>query len=123
MSVGEVETPYKERPEGSFSKLSTYKDGFRILRTMLQLFSAERPLVFFGSVGLVLALASLGLMVPVAAEYMETGLVPRLPTVLVATGVMLTGLLCAVVGLVLDTVTRGRREAKMLAYLGHRGPR
>lgn len=79
--------------------------------------------MFFGSVGLVLALASLGLMVPVAVEYMETGLVPRLPTVLVATGVMLTGLLCAVVGLVLDTVTRGRREAKMLAYLGHRGPR
>lgn len=123
MSVGEVETPYKERPEGSFSKLSTYKDGFRILRTMLRLFSAERPLVFFGSVGLALALASLGLMVPVVAQYMETGLVPRLPTALLATGVMLTGLLCAVVGLVLDTVTRGRREAKMLAYLSHCGPR
>jgi glycosyltransferase involved in cell wall biosynthesis len=120
MSVGEVETPYKERPEGSFSKLSTYKDGFRILRTMLQLFSAERPLVFFGSIGMLLALVSLGLMGPVAAEYMETGLVPRLPTVLVATGVMLTGLLCGVVGLVLDTVTRGRREAKMLAYLSYR---
>ena len=120
MSVGEVETPYKERPEGSFSKLSTYKDGFRILRTMLQLFSAERPLVFFGSIGMLLALVSLGLMGPVAAEYMETGLVPRLPTVLVATGIMLTGLLCGVVGLVLDTVTRGRREAKMLAYLSYR---
>lgn len=123
MSVGEVETPYKERPEGSFSKLSTYKDGFRILRTMLRLFSAERPLVFFGSIGLVLALASLGLMAPVALEFMETGLVPRLPTALLATGVMLTGLLNVVVGAVLDTVTRGRREAKMLAYLRHPGPR
>lgn len=123
MSVGEVETPYKERPEGSFSKLSTYKDGFRILRTMLRLFSAERPLVFFGCIGLALALASLGLMVPVAVEYMETGLVPRLPTALLATGVMLTGLLSAMVGLVLDTVTRGRHEAKMLGYLRHSGPR
>lgn len=122
MSVGEVETPYKERPEGSFSKLSTYKDGWRILRTMLRLFSAERPLAFFGSIGLVLALASLGLMTPLVIEYMETGLVPRLPTALLATGVMLTGLLSAMVGLILDTVTRGRREAKMLAYLRYPGP-
>jgi glycosyltransferase involved in cell wall biosynthesis len=123
MSVGEVETPYKERPEGSFSKLSTYKDGFRILRTMLRLFSAERPLAFFGSIGLVLALASLALIVPLVPVYMKTGLVPRLPTALLATGVMLTGLLCTMVGLVLDTVTRGRREAKMLAYLRYSGPR
>lgn len=123
MSVGEVETPYKERPEGSFSKLSTYKDGLRILRTMLRLFSAERPLVFFGFIGFVLALISLGLMVPVIMEYMETGLVPRLPTALLATGVMLTGLLSSMVGLILDTVTRGRREAKMLAYLCYPGPR
>lgn len=122
MSVGEVETPYKERPEGSFSKLSTYKDGWRILRAMLRLFSAERPLAFFGSIGLVLALASLGLMTPLVIEYMETGLVPRLPTALLATGVMLTGLLSAMVGLILDTVTRGRREAKMLAYLRYPGP-
>lgn len=123
MSVGEVETPYKERPEGSFSKLSTYKDGFRILRTMLRLFSAERPLVFFGGIGLSLALISLVLMAPVVVQFMETGLVPRLPTALLATGVMLTGLLSGMVGLILDTVTRGRREAKMLAYLRHAGPR
>ena len=121
MSVGEVETPYKERPEGSFSKLSTYKDGFRILRTMLRLFSSERPLVFFGCVGLVLALTSLALIVPLVPVYLKTGLVPRLPTALLATGVMLTGLLCTMVGLVLDTVTRGRREAKMLAYLRYSG--
>jgi glycosyltransferase involved in cell wall biosynthesis len=117
MSVGEVETPYKERPEGSFSKLSTYKDGFRILRTMLRLFSAERPLVFFGAIALALALLSVGLVVPVVAEYLRSGLVPRLPTAVLATGIMLTALLSATVGLVLDTVTRGRREAKMLAYL------
>ncbi|MFZ4288308.1 glycosyltransferase family 2 protein [Variovorax sp. HJSM1_2] len=119
MSVGEVETPYKERPEGSFSKLSTYKDGFRILRTMLRLFSAERPLVFFGGIGIALALLSLGLAAPVLLEFLKTGLVPRLPTALFATGVMLTGMLSGTVGLILDTVTRGRHEAKMLAYLNH----
>lgn len=117
MSVGEVETPYKERPEGSFSKLSTYKDGFRILRTMLRLFSAERPLVFFGLIALALALFSVALAVPVMVEFMRSGLVPRLPTALLSTGVMLAALLSGTVGLVLDTVTRGRREAKMLAYL------
>lgn len=117
MSVGEVETPYKERPEGSFSKLSTYKDGFRILRTMLQLFSAERPLAFFGGIAAMLALLSIALMVPVLAEFLKTGLVPRVPTALLSTGMMLSGLLSLTVGLVLDTVTRGRRETKMLAYL------
>lgn len=117
MSVGEVDTPYKERPEGSFSKLSTYKDGWRILRTMLRLFSAERPLTFFGGLAGVLALISIVLMVPVLNEYLQTGLVPRLPTALLSTGIMLTGWLSATVGLVLDTVTRGRREMKMLAYL------
>ena len=117
MSVGEVETPYKERPEGSFSKLSTYKDGFRILRTMLRLFSAERPLAFFGGIALLLGLISIALIAPVVAEFLSSGLVPRLPTAVLATGVMLTAWLSATVGLILDTVTRGRREAKMLAYL------
>jgi len=122
MSVGEVETPYKERPEGSFSKLSTYKDGLRILRTMLRLFSAERPLAFFGGIAAALGLASILLALPVVAEYMRTGLVPRLPTALLSTGVMLTAMLCGTVGLVLDTVTRGRREMKMLAYLAQQAP-
>lgn len=122
MSVGEVETPYKERPEGSFSKLSTYRDGFRILRTMLRLFSAERPLMCFGGIGIALAVLAVALMVPVTLEYLDTGLVPRLPTALLATGVMLTGLLSGTVGLILDTVTRGRREAKMLSYLRHPAP-
>jgi glycosyltransferase involved in cell wall biosynthesis len=123
MSVGEVETPYKERPQGSFSKLSTYKDGFRILRTMLRLFSAERPLVFFGGIGLALIAVSTLLAVPLLAEYLSTGLVPRFPTAVLATGIMLTACLSITVGLILDTVTRGRREAKMLAYLRQSAPR
>lgn len=123
MSVGEVETPYKERPEGSFSKLSTYRDGFRILRTMLRLFSAERPLVFFGGIGVALMVVSTLLAIPLFSEYLRTGLVPRLPTAVLATGIMLSALLGITVGLVLDTVTRGRREIKMLAYLRHAAPR
>jgi glycosyltransferase involved in cell wall biosynthesis len=122
MSVGEVDTPYKERPEGSFSKLSTYKDGFRILRTMLRLFSAERPLVFFGGIGLALIAVSTLLAVPLFTEYLSTGLVPRFPTAVLATGIMLTACLSITVGLVLDTVTRGRREMKMLAYLRQSAP-
>lgn len=123
MSVGEIETVYKERPEGSFSKLSTYKDGLRIIRTMLRLFSAERPLEFFGTIALILGTVSVFLTVPVLQEYLDTGLVPRVPTAVLATGIMLSGLLSATVGLVLDTVTRGRRESKMLAYLQVPGPR
>lgn len=123
MSVGEVETPYKERPEGSFSKLSTYRDGFRILRTMLRLFSAERPLVFFGGIGVALMVVSTLLAIPLFSEYLRTGLVPRLPTAVLATGIMLSALLGITVGLVLDTVTRGRREIKMLAYLRQAAPR
>lgn len=123
MSVGEVETPYKERPEGSFSKLSTYRDGFRILRTMLRLFSAERPLVFFGGIGVALMIVSTLLAIPLFSDYLRTGLVPRLPTAVLATGIMLSALLGITVGLVLDTVTRGRREMKMLAYLRHAAPR
>jgi glycosyltransferase involved in cell wall biosynthesis len=117
MSVGEVRTPYKERPEGSFSKLSTYRDGFRILRTMLRLFSAERPLAFFGLIAGVLALGSLAIATPLVLTYMETGLVPRFPTAILATGLMLMAALSGLAGLILDTVTRGRREMKMLAYL------
>lgn len=122
MSVGEVETPYKERPAGSFSKLSTYKDGFRILGTMLRLFSAERPLVFFGVLAALFALLGIGIGIPVILEFMRTGLVPRFPTAILATGLMILAALAAFAGLILDTVTRGRRELKMLAYLRHRAP-
>lgn len=122
MSVGEVETPYREQPEGSFSKLSTYRDGFRILRTMLRLFSAERPLLFFGVVSALLAVVAVGLAAPVVLTWLETGLVPRFPTAILSTGLMVLAALSATAGLVLDTVTRGRRELKMLAYLRLQAP-
>lgn len=122
MSVGEVETPYRERPDGSESKLSTYRDGLRILITMLRLFSAERPLSFFGGIALLLAALGVGLGIPVITEFMATGLVPRFPTAILATGLMILAALSAVTGLILDTVTRGRRELKILAYLRHQAP-
>jgi len=123
MSVGEIETPYKERPQGSASKLSTYKDGFRILRTMLVLFSSERPFAFFGGLGVVLAMTGLMLGIPVVSEFMATGMVPRFPTAILATGLMILAALSGVTGLVLDNVTRGRREMKLLAYLRLAGPK
>jgi hypothetical protein len=121
MPVAEIETPYFERPQGSFSKLSTWRDGFRILGSIVRLYRAEKPLRFFGLIAIVLTLLAIGLAVPVAVTYLETGLVPRLPTAVLATGLMIVAVLAASVGLVLDTVTRGRREMKLLAYLSHPG--
>ena len=89
---------------------------------MLRLFSAERPLVFFGGIGVALMVISTLLAIPLFSEYLRTGLVPRLPTAVLATGIMLSALLGITVGLVLDTVARGRREMKMLAYLRHAAP-
>jgi hypothetical protein len=120
--VGEVVTAYKERPEGSTSKLRTYSDGFRILRTIALLVQRERPLFFFGVTGLALLLAGVGIFVPVLAEYLETGLVPRLPTAVLSTGLVLLSFLSFVCGLILDTVTRGRKETKRIAYLSVPGP-
>jgi glycosyltransferase involved in cell wall biosynthesis len=122
MSVGELDTPYGERPEGSVSKLSTYRDGWRILRTMLRLFNAERPLAFFSAIGAVLALAAAVIAVPLLVTYLETGLVPRFPTAILSTGLMVLAALSFFAGLILDTVTRGRRELKMLAYLREPAP-
>jgi len=119
MPVAHMEGPYRGRLEGSTSKLSTYRDGFRILWLIMQLFKHERPLVFFSVIGAVFALLSIVLGIPLLEGYVETGLVPRLPTGVLATGIMLLGCLSFVAGLVLDTVTRGRREAKMLAYLNY----
>lgn len=121
MPVAEIETPYFERPQGSFSKLSTWRDGFRILGSIVRLYRAEKPLRFFGLIAIVLTLLAIGLAVPVAVTFLETGLVPRLPTAVLATGLMIVAVLAASVGLVLDTVTRGRREMKLLAYLSHPG--
>lgn len=117
LPVAEVETPYYARPEGSFSKLNTWRDGFRILGTMLKLYRSEKPLRFFTAIGIFLALVSIGLAVPILVTFLETGLVPRLPTAVLSMGLMIMAILSVSSGLVLDTVTRGRREMKLLAYL------
>lgn len=122
MPVAEVETPYFARPAGSASKLSTWRDGWRIAHTIQRLYRNERPLQFFGMIATVLATASVVLAAPVIGTFIETGTVPRLPTAVLATGIMLAAALSLVAGLVLDTVTRGRREMKRLAYLAHRAP-
>lgn len=117
LPVAEVETPYFARPEGSFSKLNTWRDGFRILGTILKLYRSEKPLRFFTVIGIFLALVSIGLAIPVIITFLEEGLVPRLPTAVLAMGLMIMAVLSVSSGLVLDTVTRGRREMKLLAYL------
>jgi glycosyltransferase involved in cell wall biosynthesis len=122
LPVGEERTPYYPRPEGSASKLSTWSDGFRILRTILKIYRAERPLALFGAIGLSLCIVSIGLAIPIVVTFMREGLVPRLPTAVLSTGLMLLGFLSIASGLVLDTVTRGRRELKLLAYLAQRAP-
>lgn len=122
MPVGEVETRYFARPEGSASKLSTYSDGFRILNTIVTLYRIERPLLFFGAIGGLLALLALALGIPLAITYYHTHLVPRLPTAIMATGLIILAALCFFAGLILDTVVRGRREVRRLAYLGHPAP-
>ncbi len=122
MPTAEVTTAYAARPEGSESKLSTYRDGWRILRTIAMLFRFERPLLFFGGVGSLLALLAVILAVPLVMTYAETGLVPRFPTAILVTGLMILAVLSALAGLILDTVVRGRREVRRLAYLSHPAP-
>lgn len=117
MPIDEVALPYGARPEGSESKLRTYRDGMRILVTILVLFKEERPLIFFSLIAGFLAVVSLLFGYPVVTEYLETGLVPRFPTAILATGIMLLAFLSLTCGFILDTVTHGRRELKRLAYL------
>jgi len=117
MPVGEVETAYAARPEGSHSKLSTYSDGWRILKTIVTLYRIERPVLFYGSIGALLLLAAILLSIPLVITYLRTGLVPRVPTAILVTGMVVVAVLCFFAGLILDTVTRGRREVRRLAYL------
>jgi glycosyltransferase involved in cell wall biosynthesis len=119
LPVGEIETPYYARPAGSVSKLNTWRDGFRILGTILKLYRSEKPLRFFTAIGILLALVSIGLAIPIIITFLEEGLVPRLPTAVLSMGLMIVAILSVSSGLVLDTVTRGRREMKLLAYLAH----
>lgn len=122
MPTAEVPTRFSERPVGSESKLSTISDGLRILLTISVLLKLERPLYFFGFIAIALAATSLGFGVPVIADFLETGLVPRLPTALLAAGTMILSSLSLCCGLILDTVTRGRKEAKRLRYLALQSP-
>ena len=117
LPVAEIETPYYARPEGSFSKLNTWRDGFRILGTILKLYRSEKPLRFFTAIGIFLMLVSIGLAIPIVVTFLEEGVVPRLPTAVLSMGLMIVAVLSVSSGLVLDTVTRGRREMKLLAYL------
>jgi glycosyltransferase involved in cell wall biosynthesis len=122
MPMVEIDTRYKERPQGSASKLNTWRDGFRILFTIAGLVREERPFIFFTLIFLLLALISLVIGTPVIVEYVHTGLVPRLPRAVLATGLMLLAFLSLASGLILDTVTRGRWEDKRMAYLAIPGP-
>jgi hypothetical protein len=117
MPCAELPTPYSERPEGSVSKLNTVRDGTRILLMIVKLIKDERPLMFFGLFGLLFFAIATGLMVPVVATYVETGLVPRLPTAVLSLGLVLLGFLNIFTALILDMTTRARREIKRLLYL------
>ncbi len=122
MPVGEVETSYAARPEGSHSKLSTFRDGWKILKTIGTLYRVERPVLFYGSIGAVLLVAAILLAVPLVRTYLATGLVPRFPTAILVTGMVIIAVLCFFAGLILDTVTRGRREVRRLSYLSLAAP-
>jgi glycosyltransferase involved in cell wall biosynthesis len=120
MPIAEIETTYYARPQGSLSKLNTWRDGLRILGTILKLYRSEKPLRFFTGIGIFLTMVSIGIAIPVIHTYIEEGVVPRLPTAVLSMGLMILAMLAVSSGLVLDTVTRGRREMKMLAYLSQR---
>ena len=122
MPIAEISTPYKDRPVGSVSKLSTFKDGFRILWTIIVLVKEERPMQFFSLLALFMTVVSVVLTVPIVTEFLRTGLVPRFPTFIFATGLLILGFLSMTCGLVLDTVTRGRREMKRMRYLNVPAP-
>ncbi|MDE2029704.1 MAG: glycosyl transferase, partial [Alphaproteobacteria bacterium] len=122
MPIAEISTPYKDRPEGSVSKLSTFKDGFRVLWTIIVLVKEERPMPFFSLLAVLLAAISTALAVPILVHFVQTGLVPRLPTAILSMGLMILAFLSLTCGLILDTVTRGRREMKRMRYLNIPAP-
>jgi hypothetical protein len=122
LPIGHIEGAYRKRPPGSVSKLSTYRDGLKIMWLILVLIKHERPIQLFSACAALLIAAAIILGAPVVATYFATGLVPRLPTAVLATGLVLIATLSLATGIILDTVTRGRREARMLAYLQHGFP-
>ena len=122
LPVAELPAPYYARPQGSASKLSTWSDGLRIVATIIGLYRSERPLAFFSAIGILLAVVSVALAIPIFVTYLQLGVVPRIPTAILSTGLMLLAFLSIVAGLILDTVTRGRREMKLIAYLDQQPP-
>ena len=122
MPVAEVVTAYGARPEGSESKLSTYRDGWRIMKTILHLFRIERPVLFYGGFALLLTLVAIVLAIPLVITFVQTGLVPRFPTAILVTGLMVVAFVSFAAGLILDTVVRGRREVRRLFYLSFPAP-
>jgi glycosyltransferase involved in cell wall biosynthesis len=122
LPVAEIATPYYARPEGSASKLNTWRDGLRILAMIAKLYRSERPLRFFSALGVAIAAVAIALSVPILITYFAQGVVPRLPTALLSTGLMILAFVAIACGLILDTVTRGRREMKLLAYLAQATP-
>ena len=123
MPVSEVDTNYKERPPGSTSKLRTFRDGWRILVTIMNLMRNERPLLFFSWIGLMLAIVAVILGIPVIKTYADTGLVPRIPTAILCTGLVVMSFISIATGLILDLISHVRRETKRLAYLQYPAPR
>lgn len=117
MPYGELNTNYGSRPEGSESKLSTYKDGWKILMTIGRLYVSERPFSFFGLIALFIAIIAISISIPLLIEYVQAGLVPRFPTAILSASMMVCALLSFTCGIILDNVTRGRHEMKRLIYL------
>lgn len=122
MATAEVDTPYKERPPNSFSKLRTFRDGWRILVTIMNLLRNERPLMFFAWIAILMWAAALILGIPLFFEYLDSHLVPRFPTAILCTGLAISGVVSLATGLILDLVAHVRREGKRLSYLQHRAP-
>ena len=122
MPVGEVATRYGARPEGSESKLSTFRDGWRILKTIGTLFRVEEPRAFYGTLAFAIQLTAIGLSIPLFITFFETGLVPRLPTAVLVTGMTIVALLTFFAGLTLSAIKRGRAETRRLAYLAQPAP-
>ncbi len=122
LPTAELPTPYGARPAGSFSKLNTYRDGMRVLYAIVSLFRDERPLAFFGILAGLMSILAIAIIIPVIQTFLQTGLVPRQPTVVLSATLMLLAFLSMVCGLVLDTVSQGRREQKRLAYLRYNAP-
>jgi len=122
-SFKEIETKYDSRPEGSESKLNTFKDGFRILGMILVLFKENKPFQFFGLLSLLFFLFSIAFSIPLFATYIQTGLVPRLPTAILSTGLMILSFLCLISGVILDSLSRSRLELKRMNYLSYNPPK